>query len=48
MKSIKINDDIHSELKLYCVKNKITITNFLEKIIIDKIKKVKDDTNKKN
>ncbi|MCK9477017.1 MAG: hypothetical protein M0R46_13915 [Candidatus Muirbacterium halophilum] len=50
MKSIKISSKVHSELKIHCVKNKITLSNFVEKIINKELRKtIKiDDTNKKD
>jgi len=38
MKSIKISDSLHFDLKLFCVKNKFSITKFVEELIKEKIK----------
>jgi len=37
--SIKINPDLWQEVKIYCIKNKIDISDWLEKIIKEKLKK---------
>ena len=36
-KSLKINEELHKEIKLYCVENNINLYNFVEKILKEKI-----------
>lgn len=38
MKSVKIKNELHKKLKIFCVNNNITISSFLETIIKDKLK----------
>ena len=37
-KNIKIDENIHKELKIYCVINGFKITNFMEMLILKNIK----------
>lgn len=36
-KSIKINENIHKKIKLFCVNNNLNIYKFVEKTLLDKI-----------
>lgn len=40
-KSLKIDEKIHKELKLYCVKNDLSIKDVIETLIKDLLKDVK-------
>ena len=40
--SIKINPELWQEVKIYCIKQKIDISDWLEKIINKELKKSKD------
>jgi hypothetical protein len=44
-KSLKINEDLHKELKLYCVEKNTNLYNFVEKILKEKITQLKNDNN---
>lgn len=36
-KTLKIGDDVHLKLKIYCAKNKLKINKFVENLISKKI-----------
>ena len=42
-KSLKINEELHKEIKLYCVEKNINLYNFVEKILKEKIIQLKND-----
>ena len=42
IKNLKIDADIHNQLKLYCDKNGFKIYKFLERLIIENCKENKD------
>ena len=44
MKTLKITEETHNELKIYCVINKIKMNEFVEKMI-KKILKEKENKN---
>jgi len=37
-KNVAISEALHSQLKIYCAKNSITMREFIEKVIENKIK----------
>lgn len=42
IKNLKIDAEIHNQLKKYCDKNGLKIYKFLEKLIIENCKETKD------
>jgi len=42
-KSLKINDNLHKKIKLYCVENNLNIYNFVEETLLKKINKINDN-----
>jgi hypothetical protein len=42
IKNLKIDESVHNQLKKYCDKNGLKIYKFLEKLIIENCKEVKD------
>lgn len=45
MKTLKIEEHLHKELKIYCVNNNITISNLIDRLIK---KEIRYDNNKKS
>jgi len=37
MKTLKISDETHRELKIYCAKNNLKINEYVEKLILSTI-----------
>lgn len=42
IKNLKISEEVHTALKVYCDKNGLTMYKFLEKIIMEKCEVKKD------
>ena len=42
IKNLKISSDVHSLLKIYCVKHGLKMFAFVEQLILDKCSKKKD------
>lgn len=42
IKNLKIDEAVHNQLKKYCDKNGLKIYKFLEKLIMENCKEVKD------
>jgi len=49
MKTLKIKEELHKELKLYCINNDISISNLIDRVIKKEIKydnnKISEDKN---
>lgn len=45
MKTLKISDELHKELKLYCVEHSLKLNNYIEKVLIEKITEIKCQKN---
>lgn len=42
-KSLKISPELHKELKIYCAENSLKLNNWIEEILIEKIKDLKNE-----
>jgi hypothetical protein len=47
-KTIKIDEKLHKELKLYCVKNDVNIKNLIENLLAEFLEKNKNKNVSKN
>lgn len=45
MKSLKISNELHKELKIYCVKNSLQLNSYIEKILNEKLNEIKCQKN---
>jgi predicted HicB family RNase H-like nuclease len=46
LKNLKISDDLHKEIKIYCAKEELKINQWVEKTLKEKIKQINEETNK--
>jgi septal ring-binding cell division protein DamX len=44
-KTLKISEETHFKLKVFCVKNKLKINKWIEKLILENINKYASKTN---
>ena len=44
-KSVKISVELHKEIKVYCAQNSLKLNNWIEQILIEKIKEIKCQKN---
>ena len=46
LKNLKISDELHKEIKIYCAKEGLKINQWVEKILKEKINILNEETNK--
>lgn len=46
IKTLKVSEDTHYKLKLFCAKNKLKINEWIEKLIVEAINKKYENPNK--